>query len=52
VILEVGGKTVSNPADVAAGIKQARDEGKKAVLMRVKSRQGTRFVAIGLNNAG
>ena len=52
VILEVGGKAVSNPADVAAGIKQARDEGKKAVLMRVKSRQGTRFVAIGLNNAG
>jgi serine protease Do len=51
VILEVAGKAVSSPSDVAAGIKQARDEGKKAVLMRVKSRQGTRFVAIGLNNA-
>jgi serine protease Do len=52
VILEVAGKAVTSPADVAAGIAAAREEGKKAVLMRVKNRQGTRFVAIALNNAG
>ncbi|MGA0595290.1 Do family serine endopeptidase [Enterovirga sp. CN4-39] len=52
IILEVGGKAVTTPDEVAAGIKAARDGGKKAVLMRIKNRQGTRFVAIGLNNAG
>jgi serine protease Do len=52
VILEVGGKAVSTPNDVADGIKAARDGGKKAVLMRVKNAQGARFVAIGLGNAG
>jgi serine protease Do len=52
VILDVGGKAVSTPAEVAAGVKAAREQGKKAVLMRVKSRQGVRFVAIALPNAG
>ena len=52
VILEIGGKPVSTPAEVAGGIKAARDEGRKAVLMRVKSRDGTRFVAIALTKAG
>ncbi|MDB5512308.1 MAG: degQ [Enterovirga sp.] len=52
IILEIGGKPVSTPADVATGIKAARDEGKKAVLMRVKNAQGVRFVAIALPNAG
>jgi serine protease Do len=47
-ILEVGGKAVSSPSDVADGIKAARSDGRKAVLMRVKSREGTRFVAISL----
>ena len=47
-ILEVAGKAVSSPADVAAGVKAAKDEGRKAVLMRVKSGEGTRFVAIAL----
>ena len=52
-ILEVAGKAVSTPADVADGVKAARTEGRKAVLMRVKGREGTRFVAIALTpNAG
>lgn len=52
-ILEVAGKAVSTPSDVAAGVKAAKAEGRKAVLMRVKSREGTRFVAIALTpNAG
>ena len=53
VILEIGGKPVSSPADVASGINAARSEGRKAVLMRIKGRDGTRFVAIALSaNAG
>ena len=52
VILEIGGRAVSTPAEVADGIKAARGDGKKAVLMRVKSREGTRFVAIALPRAG
>ena len=48
VILDINGKSVSTPGEVAAGLKTARDEGKKAVLMRVKGHEGTRFVAIAL----
>ena len=48
VILDVGGKPVSSPADVRAGLADARKDNRKAVLMRVKSEQGTRFVAISL----
>ena len=52
VILDVGGRSVSTPAEVASGIEAARADGKKAVLMRVKSANGTRFVAIALPKAG
>ncbi|MDB5592962.1 Do family serine endopeptidase [Enterovirga sp.] len=52
VILEIGGKPVSTPSDVADGIKSARDDGRKAVLMRVKGADSTRFVAIALPKAG
>jgi serine protease Do len=51
VILDVGGKPVSTPADVRAGLAEARKENRKAVLMRVKSEQGTRFVAISLGKS-
>ena len=51
VILEVGGKAVSTPGEVAAAVKVARDEGKKFVLMRVKSGEGTRFVAVAMPRA-
>jgi serine protease Do len=52
VITEIGGQAVTSPADVANGIKAARDQGRKAVLMRIKNREGTRFVAIALPKAG
>ena len=52
VIVEIGGKPVTSPADVAAGIKAARQDGRKAVLMRIKNREGSRFVAIALPKAG
>jgi len=51
VILDVGGKTVNAPADVRRALSDAKSEGKRTVLMRVKSEQGTRFVAIPVGNA-
>jgi serine protease Do len=51
VILDVGGKSVSNPADVRKQVADARKEGKHALLFRVKSGEGTRFVALPLGNA-
>jgi serine protease Do len=52
VILEVGGQAVSRPADIKAGLDAAAKEGKRAVLLRVKSAEGTRFVAIAMPKAG
>ena len=46
VILEAAGKPVSTPAQVVAAINEARAEGQKAVLLRVKSGEATRFVAL------
>ncbi|MCE4225841.1 Do family serine endopeptidase [Methylobacterium sp. C25] len=53
VILDVAGTSVSNPSDVAAQIKTAESNGRKAVLMRVKNSKGvTRFVAVSLTKNG
>jgi len=46
VILEVAGKQVSNLADVRKALDEARKDNKRTVLMRVKSGEGTRFVAL------
>jgi serine protease Do len=51
VILDVGGRTVSNPGDVRKQLAEARKEGKHALLFRVKSSAGTHFVALPLGNA-
>ena len=51
VILDVGGKTVSTPADVRKTLADARTQGKHTVLFRVKSGDGTKFVALPLGNA-
>jgi serine protease Do len=48
VILEVGGLSVKTPQDVAAGVKEANKLGRKAVLLRIKSGDQTRFVAVQL----
>ncbi len=45
VILDVGGKPVATPQDVKSQIADAHDQGKKAVLMRVQTANGDRFVA-------
>ena len=53
LILDVGGKSVSKPSDVAAQIRAAESSGRKAVLMRIKNGKGvTRFVAVSLTKAG
>ena len=51
VILDVAGKAVNAPADVSQALKAAQSEGKHTVLMRVKSDQGTHFVAVPAGNA-
>jgi serine protease Do len=51
VILDVAGKAVSNPTDVSRQIADLRKEGKHAVLMRMKTGDGTKFIAIPLGNA-
>ena len=51
VILDVGGRSVSRPVQVTDAIDAARKDGRKAVLMRVKSGEGIRFVAIATNRA-
>ena len=48
VILEVGGRKVANPADVRTAVGEAQKEGKRSVLMRVKSGDGSKFVALRL----
>ncbi len=51
VILDVGGKAVNAPADVSRAMNDAKTGGKRTVLMRVKSEQGTRYVAIPVGDA-
>ncbi len=51
VILEVAGSTVATPDQLRKALGKARAEGKQSVLMRVKSEQGTRYVAIPLGRA-
>jgi serine protease Do len=51
VILDVGGKSVSTPAQVRDALREARAAGKHAVLMRVQSGDQSRFVAIPFGNA-
>ncbi|TMJ31234.1 MAG: Do family serine endopeptidase [Alphaproteobacteria bacterium] len=51
VILEVGGKKVAQPADVRSALNEAQKDGKRSVLMRVKSGDGTKFVALRLGRA-
>ncbi len=46
VILEVAGKSVSRPSEVAEAISAAKSDGKKSVLLRVKSGDGERFLTL------
>ena len=50
VILEAGGEKVSKPSEITDVIASAKKDGRKAVLLRVKSEQGIRFVALATNS--
>jgi len=49
--LDVGGKAVTNAADVRKALTDARKEGKHSVLMRVKTAETTRFIALPIGKA-
>jgi serine protease Do len=51
VILDVGGTKVQTPSDVRKMLTEAKSSGKRTILMRVKSDQGTRFVALPVGSA-
>lgn len=46
VILEVGGKLVATPGEVREAVTTARTENKNSVLVRVRSGDSSRFVAL------
>ncbi len=52
VIVEAGGRIVSKPSEISSVIADAKKDGHKAVLLRVKSQEGTRFVAVATSPAG
>ena len=51
VILDVGGKKVATPVDVRNAVRDAHKDGKRVVLMRLKSDETTKFVAVPLARA-
>jgi serine protease Do len=51
LILDVGGKKVTSPAEVRDAIGDAQKDGKRAVLIRLKSDNVTKFVAIPVGGA-
>ncbi len=52
VILEAGGKMVSKPSDITTAFSAAKKDGQKALLMRVKSGDSIRFVALATKASG
>jgi serine protease Do len=50
VILEVAGKSVATPGDVREAIEGARTDKKNSVLMRLRSGDASRYVAVPLAN--
>jgi serine protease Do len=51
VILEVSGKPVGNASELRNVLSEAKSQGKRQILMRVKIGDATRFVALPLGNA-
>ena len=51
VILDVGGKAVKNAAEVLKAISEAKTAGKHSILMRVKTTDTTRFIAVPFKKA-
>ena len=51
VILDVAGKAVASTAEVRKALSDARTAGKNTVLLRVKTAEATRFVALPIKKA-
>jgi serine protease Do len=51
IILDVGGKKVVTPVDVRNAVRDAHKDGKRVVLMRLKSNETTKFVAVPIARA-
>ena len=51
VILEVAGKKVAAASDVSDAVRDAQKDGKRTVLIRVRSGDATKFVALRLGRA-
>ena len=51
IILDVQGQTVATPADVETGVKNVSASGRPAVLLRVKSGDNVRFIAVQLKKS-
>jgi len=50
VILEVAGKSVTNSGDIREAVKTAKADNKNSVLMKVRSANGSHYVAIPFAN--
>jgi serine protease Do len=48
IILDVAGRAVDNPFEVRDAVEQARSAGKQVVLMRIKSGDAARYIAVPL----
>jgi len=51
VILEAAGKKVASPADIRNALGDAQKDGRRTVLLRIKSGEGTKFLAFRLGRA-
>ena len=52
IILDVNGRPVSTPDDVIAAVKNAKTKGRRAVLVRFRSRKREAFVALPIKGKG
>jgi serine protease Do len=48
IILEVAGSAVAAPSDIAKSISEAKKAGRKAILLRIKSSDGEKFIPLKL----
>jgi serine protease Do len=51
IILEAAGKPVNLPAEVQSILADAKKDGRKAVLLRIRTSEGPRFVALAIRPA-
>jgi serine protease Do len=51
ILLQIGGESITDPDDVAEGLKKAKELGRQAVMLSVKSQNQTRYVAVQLKKS-